>query len=46
MVVPELAREGAFRGRMARHLVLHGIEHGAPFGVGFLTLFVVNDSLG
>lgn len=35
MVIPELAREGPFRGRVARDFVLHRVEHGTPFGVGF-----------
>ena len=35
-VVPVLAAEGALGGGVARHLVLHRVELGAPFGVGLV----------
>ncbi|CAM2154769.1 hypothetical protein PT2222_310046 [Paraburkholderia tropica] len=36
VVVPVLAGEGAFGGRVARDLVLRGVELLAPFGVGLV----------
>ena len=35
VVIPEFAGKGPFGGGVARDLVLHWIELGAPFGVGF-----------
>src|SRR5436190_12882757 len=41
-VVPVFAGEGPLGGGVARHLVLHWVELGTPFGVGLLDLVVAH----
>src|SRR5678815_664478 len=41
-VIPVLAAERSLGGGMARHLVLHGVERGAPLGIGLLDFVVAH----